>query len=186
MLDYRMIAAAILVAPAAAHAGLTGTSVSGIYYFPDAATAYSDAVFSPATFTIGAGEESSVDVEGVTTIHIDFADRALNIDFDTILNNPTWTAKPFNGLVFTGTGLSRINGVTVDPSTDFSGFDASRVSVVGNELRIDWGSLGYTSASSLGFNFSLVPEPATWALMLVGFALVGTSLRRRSSGYATA
>ena len=37
MLDYRMIAAAILVAPAAAHAGLTGTSVSGIYYFPDAA-----------------------------------------------------------------------------------------------------------------------------------------------------
>ncbi|MBC7495944.1 MAG: PEP-CTERM sorting domain-containing protein [Sphingomonadaceae bacterium] len=31
-----------------------------------------------------------------------------------------------------------------------------------------------------------VPEPAAWALMIAGFGLVGASLRRRRTGYATA
>lgn len=31
-----------------------------------------------------------------------------------------------------------------------------------------------------------VPEPATWAMMLTGFGLVGVAVRRRKSGYATA
>lgn len=30
-------------------------------------------------------------------------------------------------------------------------------------------------------NFGLVPEPASWAMMIIGFGLVGTTLRRRSA-----
>ena len=46
-------------------------------------------------------------------------------------------------------------------------------------LYVD-GSLNSTSGSYTGsINFAAVPEPATWALMLLGFAAVGFSLRRR-------
>jgi hypothetical protein len=34
--------------------------------------------------------------------------------------------------------------------------------------------------SQLSLTFSAVPEPTTWALMLLGFGAIGTSLRRRT------
>jgi PEP-CTERM motif len=36
-------------------------------------------------------------------------------------------------------------------------------------------------ADDLSFTFGAVPEPATWAMMLVGFGLVGGAMRRRGS-----
>lgn len=38
----------------------------------------------------------------------------------------------------------------------------------------------------ISYNTSLVPEPASWALMIVGFGMVGGALRRRSANVATA
>ena len=35
-------------------------------------------------------------------------------------------------------------------------------------------------------NLALVPEPASWAMMVVGFGLVGGAIRRRSTALATA
>ncbi len=41
---------------------------------------------------------------------------------------------------------------------------------------------GYTGGSPVAFlSLDAVPEPATWALMIVGFGLVGTTLRRRAA-----
>lgn len=36
--------------------------------------------------------------------------------------------------------------------------------------------------AAISFNVAAVPEPATWAMMLVGFGLVGGALRRRGIG----
>ncbi len=38
--------------------------------------------------------------------------------------------------------------------------------------------------SSITFALATVPEPASWALMIVGFAMVGTAARRRSVAVA--
>lgn len=46
-----------------------------------------------------------------------------------------------------------------------------------------------TGTASYGGNVQItnaVPEPASWALMLIGFGLVGTSLRRRNVAAVTA
>jgi hypothetical protein len=40
--------------------------------------------------------------------------------------------------------------------------------------------------SRLSLNFSAVPEPATWALMLLGFGGMGMALRRRSKPFHAA
>ena len=42
-----------------------------------------------------------------------------------------------------------------------------------------------TDDMSLTANVSAVPEPATWAMMIVGFGLVGATVRRRSLAFAT-
>lgn len=50
------------------------------------------------------------------------------------------------------------------------GFSLSNVGTPGNSLRISTGNLAAVAA---------VPEPATWATMLLGFGAVGFALRRR-------
>jgi len=42
--------------------------------------------------------------------------------------------------------------------------------------RSDFGSQGFSGS---GANGGAVPEPATWAMMIVGFGLVGSAMRRR-------
>lgn len=50
------------------------------------------------------------------------------------------------------------------------GFDGS---TTGNNLEIAW------SAVTLSMENTAVPEPSTWALMILGFGAAGTMLRRR-------
>ena len=164
----------------AAIAGLNGSPISVQYYFPDLVSPYGSATATPPTFLVGAGVESSINVENVTFLGIDFSDNALVIDFSTLLGAPTWTDTPFNGLVFTGSALGSIEGITIDPSSTF-GFNPSGASVVGNELRLDWGGVTYGDGQklTLHFDFGAVPEPATWTMLIAGFGLVGFAARRR-------
>jgi hypothetical protein len=119
----------------------------------------------------------------------------------TILNNfaglfcPTGgcTAGEFSGFVFTFTGAPDITKVTVDSgsSSDFQpvlpgglSFTATTISVnvngdnlaVGDKLILDVTTGGGPPA---------VPEPSTWALMLVGFAGLGFAGWRRVAAQAT-
>jgi hypothetical protein len=43
-----------------------------------------------------------------------------------------------------------------------------------------------TGTVNISFNSSVVPEPASWTMMLVGFGAMGTMVRRRTRKYATA
>ena len=96
-----------------------------------------------------------------------------------------------NGLDFTK--VEFWNGATlfdIPIGLDGSGMSAESLGLIPifedvfNELRITYNvEAGSTNASYSGqLTFSpnaAVPEPATWAMMLVGFAAVGAALRRR-------
>ena len=41
-------------------------------------------------------------------------------------------------------------------------------------------------SGTLSFGTAAVPEPATWALMLLGFGALGVSMRRRRQGVLSA
>jgi hypothetical protein len=166
----------------ASAAGLAGQTLSGGYYLPDMGTVYPMAVFSPPSFVVGAGQETTVDVEGVTDLNIDFDDYSLTITLQTTLSSPTWLSESFNGLIFDSVDPLGITAATVDGSTTMAGFDDSRVSFNANQILIDWGGLGYVDGTQVKVNFTIpanVPEPGT--AVLLGLGLVAIATRRRTS-----
>jgi hypothetical protein len=160
-----------------AHAGFIGAQITAGYYFPDSSSPYTSAVFTPSSFTVGAGQETMGDVEGVTNLLVDFSDDTLSIAFNTILSNPTWNSTSFNGIIFTATDLLDITSAVVDASTTMAGFDNFRVSYTDHQILLNWQGLSYIDGTVVNINFTsgvpqtgLVPEPGTLALLGLGLA----------------
>ncbi|MGL4543778.1 MAG: PEPxxWA-CTERM sorting domain-containing protein, partial [Polymorphobacter sp.] len=106
------------------------------------------------------------------------------------------TVNVFDGLGGTGTLLGSISlGLT--PSTCVAGYSAGYcpfvpvgVTFSGTAKSIEFaGVANFVVFDDVTFGSATpgpgVPEPASWALMIAGFGLVGASLRRRR-GFATA
>ncbi|MDB5497372.1 MAG: hypothetical protein JWP28_1403 [Phenylobacterium sp.] len=98
---------------------------------------------------------------------------------DTVVVNP---AAPAAGVTISGdtitdvVAISSLKNVTVSPEQ----FGISLWPVVGS---------GFTAFSEFvpgNFTFTAVPEPGSWALMIVGFAGLGAALRSRRRPVATA
>ena len=114
------------------------------------------------------------------------------------------TPNPAIGLNFTANGLtiSNISGTTLGLSatvltlsnitsaftsasllnSSITGFNSSNVSLQSGVLRLNF--VGTTWASSSTANLALdtaaaVPEPGTWAMMLLGFGAMGAAMRSR-------
>ena len=100
------------------------------------------------------------------------------VDFQTALNGPTWIGVHFGG----GNGGPNPQGGGV---TAFYRFDAG--------VNVNTFTLNYSAASAArlyatgpvppppisGSGIAPIPEPASWALMIVGFGTAGAILRRR-------
>jgi hypothetical protein len=172
-----------------AHAGFIGAQMTASYYFPDSSSPYASAAFTPPSFTVGAGQETVGDIEGVTNLLVDFSDDALSIAFDTILGNPTWNGADFNGIIFTATNPLDISSAIVDASTTMAGFDNFRISYTDHQILLNWQGLSYIDGTVVNINFTSglpqtgsVPEPGT--LALVGLGLAGLVPRRRKRAKA--
>lgn len=90
-----------------------------------------------------------------------------------------FTSVTFNGLEFAVSSTGQV---------DFRFLNDAPVLAGQQFLTVDGVSRGNGSyAGTIAFApASAVPEPATWAMMLVGFGAVGYSLRRRKTTYRLA
>ena len=177
-----------LVMASPARATLIGDQITAVYNVPTSASAYSSASFTPPTFTVGAGQETVGNVEGVTTLGVDFTADTLAITLNTTLSNPRWNSAAFNGIVFTATSPLGITGATIDSASTMAGFDSTRVSLNPDQILIDWNGLSYSDGTVVKVDFTFapdgsaaIPEPATIALLGTALFGLGTILRRRST-----
>ncbi|MEH3103119.1 MAG: PEPxxWA-CTERM sorting domain-containing protein [Sphingomonas phyllosphaerae] len=140
--------------------------------------------------TVGSGVEFGIDFSDLGTL--------FTADFSAGLLTLFWANNPEVGDVgefgepfsltfsnetnpFTFAELGDVNGV--------EGVDGSTVSLDGGFLTINLSNTTFAPDSSLQVKFDRtttppagpVPEPATWAMMILGFGLVGAAMRKRAS-----
>lgn len=114
-----------------------------------------------------------IDLENSSTFGVDFSASPLLVDFGTLLK-PTFNDSSFNGVLFTGSGFGQFNGLALAAGTNLAGFDLTRVVLGSDSLSLNFAGLTYESSSVVALDFSStvtrgIPEPTTWAMMLVGF-----------------
>ena len=169
------LALSLMTAGAASAATFAGHTVSTDYVWPTV-----DTVFIPGgTAVVGAGVEfSNFGIGGHT---VDFSDNSIHITYPQ-----GWVLAgtgTFDGWRFTDLTSSMIKGVSLI-DTNLSGFTSANLSFDSNHVYADTLGLGSWNPGTfitIGVDFqSAIPEPATWALMITGFGLAGTALRRRN------
>ena len=156
----------------ATHALISFTSATPTYYFLGAQAV--DVNVNAASWTFGSVTENSagtlsnggsnqVDGFGVfnqtTDLTDGFGDRASSISFILTNTSGTWAS---DALVLT----ANASGNTV--AAHIGACDAGCTQFL---------STGFATNGNLG----VIPEPATWAMMIMGFGGIGAMLRRRRS-----
>ena len=155
-------------------AGITGSNFQ-------IKTPPSDSEGAPPANSIPSGTPY-LSVLGGGSATISFASAVTAFQFD-------WgSIDSFNTLSITSTGADPI----IVPGSNFTNAaDGNQVSPGTNGLFTIWSTAGETFTSitltSSGNSFEIdnlaigVPEPATWAMMILGFGGVGVTIRRRRS-----
>jgi hypothetical protein len=153
-------------------------------------------------------QTSALDAGANNSFTIGFSDSNLGNPFDEFLTFTTDVGGMLNILVstvgasaennvtfsnifLTGTGLPNPAGIPLsqvlfDPNDTFA---RNMIPVVGPgtfTLRIQGtpGTQNGSLSGNVAFTAAAVPEPGTWAMMLLGFGAIGFSMRRRRSATA--
>lgn len=104
-------------------------------------------------------------------------------DFTTQYSLTAYTDATFTTVVGSSVIVNHATPVAPSSPADFtstanlSGLNAQYVRY--NVLAANGGNVGLSNIS-----FNTVPEPASWALLIVGFGMVGAATRRRSAAFA--
>lgn len=128
--------------------------------------------------------------------YVDFTSKAFSPSGSTILDgNGFFVDGPFFNVSFEGTGIGQLTqkqssicrpqytpvNIPNDCRMHLSNIISS--SSAGDVLSFDVIGFAAGSTERLQEGFApALPEPASWLLMLLGFGLVGTALRRRHTG----
>jgi hypothetical protein len=186
------VALSALVISAAANAQLAGTQVNGSLQFSGGGPNYFDPGngFVPAGYgnstgqpvTIGSGTEFGF-ADGQNTDTANFTDAQLIIT--DIVSSDIGNAQ--STYSFTSLTPGAFTGLTLASSSFPVGYTYA---LVGDTITLDFN--GFSGAGTYVTTFNVatavanVPEPATWAMMLIGFGAIGWQLRRRRSSVALA
>lgn len=167
--------ATLVALPTIASAQLVGSTVGVEYRFPNVGALYTS--HGPAV--VGAGIEFT-NVAGY--FQVDVSNNL--VEAKNFFTSATWTSPVgFNGWRFfdVGNTAPAFTSVTIDPSTNMVGFDASRITYDADNIYVDWQGLSFTEHTvvALNINSTTAPEPATIALTGLGLAGLGVVARRR-------
>ncbi len=176
--------AALTHAPAHAQS-LNGQPVNVKFFFPNQTTLFND----EGTQTVTPAGAAFTEITGNATQTV--TPGQITFTFNT---SASFNPAVFNGFQITETGGSpvTITGVSLDPSSNLTGFDASRISFDAKDVFANFQSLSFTPSSKVTLDLSFapaaVPEPApalTFAVAALGLGgLMVVAARRKKASAA--
>ncbi len=174
-----LLAAALSSASLLAHAGLISSTVTSQYYFNGGVYGPSSSFTADGANHVNFMNYFQVKVTGNQVIY-DYSIFNGSAGWNT---GATWTDGPLhimNGNLLDFIGAPNIQHVALDASSTMAGFDASRISFDHNSIAVDWAGLSFNNSTRLVLNVDAnnVPEPASYALVLVALAGLGLAMRR--------
>ena len=171
------VAGVILSAGTAAYASIVGDTIVGAYGFGNSPANLFAVSYSPNPFVVGQGVDSILNIgSGNAIVQVDFSANSLIL---TQTVETSFSPAAFNGPDFqivTGNPFGVVSSVVASGGQNISAW------VSGDTLFVNWQGMGFASGNTVTVNFtSAVPEPSTWAMMILGFAGIGFMAYRRKS-----
>ncbi len=126
----------------------------------------------------------------VTDTQVQYTFLGSQSDIGTGYFSPSSTSLNTGGLYIANGNLLSfgnrvITGVTLDGATTLPGFLGSNVTFNSGAIAVEWaGKTGIKTGDTVILDVNAVPEPDTYALMIVGAGLLGFAARRRSARLA--
>jgi hypothetical protein len=162
----------------------TGQDLTFNYYFPTYGTVYAG---SPISFVADGSSNlsTSSNLEPATFSVVSIAQNELQISYSYPGQGHSLSDPSFDGFTISGPlGDSPIVAAFVDPNSTQPGLSNSTISFAANSVTVNLAGEVFT-ATSVGLidvQFAPpVPEPSTWAMMMLGFAgLAFISYRRKT------
>lgn len=138
---------------------------------------------SARSFTATAGANTTTVAPGFGIKFINIGNSSANLG--RIARNGTVNFGPLTGQAGISDTLTSGFGAYLGTGTVAFGYSALGGVVVTPLLnRTVSSNTQIGSDFTLTYNFTAVPEPATWAMLILGFGLVGGMARRRTAGAA--
>jgi len=127
----------------------------------------------------------------------DLAHKSIFVELAFTAPAGPWGGDPIEGQTFGFNFFVQNGQVTWDAPEILTFGNGGQLKVTLKPTSFNWGLFGTTPGQQYGAvvnaqfellseSVSAVPEPATWAMMITGFGLAGTAIRRRRSTFAVA
>jgi hypothetical protein len=161
----------------------TGQELTFNYYFPTYGTVYPG---SPISFVADGSSNLSTfsNLEPATFSVTSIAQNELQISYSYPGQGHTLSDPSFDGFTISGPlGDSPIVAAFVDSNSTQPGLSNSTISFAANSVTVNLAGDVFTTSSVglIDVQFAPpVPEPSTWAMLLIGFAGIGLATYRRS------
>lgn len=165
--------AALLATGAASASLLDGQTVNYQYFFPDTSTPYINA--PNGDYVVGPGVEITNLVTDMASAALDLSDTQITVLFHEVGFN----TGSFNGFRINDVNLSiaSFGAVTINSASNVT-LDPSRISFDADNIWVSFAGDSYSLGDKLVLDVSAVPEPQTYALMLLGLVGVAAVSRR--------
>jgi hypothetical protein len=136
----------------------------------------------------GSGDLSAVDLsraasEGLVDVFTSSVDATTTVSGDeTYAQGSMFGSLSLSGSLFAVLTGTDVNKFFIVGNRTFSGFTVtSSVAPQVGQILANPGSPHGTYSLTLSYFYTGLPEPATWAMMLLGFGAIGCAVRRRKS-----
>ena len=170
---------------------LTGATLSWQFYANGGPFTMDDSV-TGGEFVVDGGVGGTLNFGSLVILNIEADYGSITFDYSPYNGSvsPDFWSQPADGVglalaptIYTGIAIDLLsdgsfNTVTIDPSTNMTGFDYSDLSFSGDQIQVNFAGLPFSTSTVVTLDVN-TPEPGTFSVIILASVLIGLVFRRK-------